>query len=155
MKTISERIREGLMLRNMKQSELVEKTGIGKSSISTYLSGEYEPKQRNIYKIAKALDVNEVWLMGHDVPMERKIETVVNLFTGNRRLIDVLPVEETLIQKYRILDEKGKHTVNTILEMEYIRCYKAHILPAAAHAIPGASEEDVKHDNDIMDDENF
>ena len=28
-------------------------------------------KQRNIYKIAKALDVSEAWLMGEDVPMER------------------------------------------------------------------------------------
>ena len=55
----------------MKQVDLVSLTGIGKSSISTYLSGEYEPKQRNIYKIAKALDVSEAWLMGEDVPMER------------------------------------------------------------------------------------
>ena len=55
----------------MKQAELVELTGIGKSSISTYISGQYEPKQRNIYKIAKALNVNEAWLMGYDVPMDR------------------------------------------------------------------------------------
>lgn len=29
------------------------------------------PKQRNIYKMAQVLDVNEAWLMGLDVPMER------------------------------------------------------------------------------------
>ncbi len=56
----------------MKQSELVALTGIGKSSISTYISGEYEPKQKNLYRIAKALDVSEAWLMGLDVPMERE-----------------------------------------------------------------------------------
>ncbi len=71
MATIAERIKEALFIRNMRQSDLVEKTGIGKSSISTYLSGAYEPKQRNIYKIAKALDVSESWLMGADVPMNR------------------------------------------------------------------------------------
>lgn len=71
MDTISERIKKALYLRNMKQVDLVERTGIGKSSISTYISGEYEPKQKNIYKIAKALNVNEAWLMGYDVPMER------------------------------------------------------------------------------------
>ena len=71
MNTIAERMGEALQIRQMKQSELVEKTGIGKSSISTYLSGEYEPKQRNIYKIAKALNVSEAWLMGYDVPMKR------------------------------------------------------------------------------------
>ena len=74
MKTIAERIREGLEIREMKQSELVSATGIGKSSISTYLSGDYEPKQRNIYKIAQALHVSEAWLMGYDVPMTPQTE---------------------------------------------------------------------------------
>jgi repressor LexA len=57
----------------MKQADIVEATKIGKSSISTYLTGEYEPKQRNVYRIAKALNVNEAWLMGHDVPMEHTL----------------------------------------------------------------------------------
>lgn len=70
--TIANRIRTALDIRNMKQADLVEKTKIGKSSISTYLSGAYEPKQKNIYRIASALDVDESWLMGFDVPMERK-----------------------------------------------------------------------------------
>ena len=51
MATIADRIKEGLKLRNMKQADLVKLTGIGKSSISTYLTGAYEPKQKNIYKI--------------------------------------------------------------------------------------------------------
>ena len=71
MDTIARRLQMALDNRNMKQSDLVETTGIGKSSISTYLSGKYEPKQRNIYKMAKALNINEAWLMGEDVPMER------------------------------------------------------------------------------------
>ena len=72
MATIAERLKTALEIREIKQTELVKRTGIGKSSISTYLSGEYEPKQGNIYKIAKALDVNEAWLMGFDVEMERR-----------------------------------------------------------------------------------
>ncbi len=68
----AERLKQAMQIRNMKQSELSAITGIGKSSISTYLSGEYLPKQRNVYKISKALDVSEAWLMGYDVPMERK-----------------------------------------------------------------------------------
>lgn len=70
--TISNRMRIALDMRDMKQADLVEKTKIGKSSISTYLSGSYEPKQKNIYRIASALDVDESWLMGFDVPMERR-----------------------------------------------------------------------------------
>jgi SOS-response transcriptional repressors (RecA-mediated autopeptidases) len=71
MATIAERMNAGLNIRRMKQVDLVEKTKIGKSSISTYLAGEYEPKQKNLYKIAQALNVNEAWLMGLDVPMEK------------------------------------------------------------------------------------
>lgn len=69
MATIAERIKKALKLRGMKQIELSERTGISKSSISTYLSGEYEPKQANIMKIAQALEVDEAWLMGRNVPM--------------------------------------------------------------------------------------
>lgn len=72
METIANRIKQALKIRGIRQADLVEQTGIGKSSISTYISGAYEPKQRNIYKIAKALDVNEAWLMGQDVPMNRE-----------------------------------------------------------------------------------
>lgn len=70
MTEISKRLKKAMALRNMKQVDLVNATGIGKSSISTYLSGNYEPKQRNVYKIAKALNVSELWLIGEDVPME-------------------------------------------------------------------------------------
>lgn len=73
MASIAERLKEALAIRGMKQAELVAKTGIGKSSISTYISGEYEPKQRNIYKIAEALGVSEAWLMGFDVPMKKTL----------------------------------------------------------------------------------
>lgn len=75
MGTIADRLKQALYLRNITQSDLSRSTGIGKSSISTYLTGEYEPKQKNIYKMALALNVNEAWLMGADVPMERKDAT--------------------------------------------------------------------------------
>lgn len=77
MKTIAERLREGMELRQLKQVDIIEKTGINKGALSSYISGKYEPKQNNIYLLAKALDVNEAWLMGHDVSMERKMTTIV------------------------------------------------------------------------------
>lgn len=66
----SERIAKALSIRNMKQAELCERTKIPKSAISQYLSGAFEPKQDRLHIIAKALDVDPVWLMGYDVPME-------------------------------------------------------------------------------------
>lgn len=79
MKTISERIKEALEIRDMKQTDLVKLTGITKGALSSYISGAYEPKQRNIYKIAQALNVNEAWLMGYDVSMgKEKINNTIH-----------------------------------------------------------------------------
>lgn len=66
-----DRIKEALEIRDMRQIELVEKTGIDKGQMSSYISGKYKPKQNNLHLIAEALSVDEAWLMGYDVPMER------------------------------------------------------------------------------------
>ena len=66
------RIKKALSIRNMKQSELCEKTKISKSVLSEYISGVYEPKQDRLFIIAEALNVDPVWLMGFDVPMEKE-----------------------------------------------------------------------------------
>ena len=71
----SERIATALAIRNMKQSELCDRTKIPKSAISQYINGAFEPKQDRIYLIARALDVSEAWLLGYDVPMERDKKT--------------------------------------------------------------------------------
>lgn len=42
--------------------------------MSQYLHGSFEPKQQNLYALAKALDVSEAWLMGYDVPKSRKTD---------------------------------------------------------------------------------
>ena len=70
------RIRKGLSIRGMRQYELCEKTGIPKSAISQYISGAFEPKQDRVFLIAQALNVDPVWLMGYDVPMEAKTESI-------------------------------------------------------------------------------
>ena len=69
------RLQKAMDIRNMKASELSEKANIPKSAISQYLSGLYEAKQKSIFKLAKALNVNEAWLMGFDVPLEEKKNT--------------------------------------------------------------------------------
>lgn len=76
--TVAERLREALNVRGKKQADLVRETGLDRGSISSYLSGKYEPKQKAIYKMARVLDVNEAWLMGYDVPMDRTAEQKKN-----------------------------------------------------------------------------
>ena len=72
VETFSSRMSTALALRGMKQIELSRLTKIDSGTINNYLSGKYEPKQDRLEKIAEALDVSPVWLMGYDVPMERQ-----------------------------------------------------------------------------------
>lgn len=72
MEEFRNQLKKAMNLRNMTQKELCEKTKIPKSAMSQYESGAFKPKQERTYLIAKALNVNEAWLMGFDdVPMER------------------------------------------------------------------------------------
>jgi len=70
MNVFSQRLRFALEAKKMKQSQLAVYTGIDKSVISCYLSGKYEPKQENLFSIAKVLSVSAAWLAGHDVPIK-------------------------------------------------------------------------------------
>lgn len=65
------RLKSALKRKNMSQSKLSEISGINTSTISEYISGRYEPSRSRIAEFANVLDVNEVWLMGYNVPMER------------------------------------------------------------------------------------
>lgn len=68
----AQRIRQGLAIRGMTQKDLCDKTGIPKSAMSQYCNGAFVPKQERTALISQALDVNEAWLMGYDVPMDRE-----------------------------------------------------------------------------------
>ncbi|MFT4007366.1 MAG: helix-turn-helix transcriptional regulator [Lacrimispora sp.] len=88
----------------------------------------------------------------------------------------ITQAEQTILYKYRSIDDKGKHTVNTVLEMEYNRCKgadmskvtmispkedKSHLILDAAHQRTDLSKNELsdkarnKHDDDIMNDPNF
>ena len=68
---IKERIKQGLEIREITQTQLAARANIDKGQLSSYISGKYKPRQNNIDAIASALNVSEAWLMGFDVPMER------------------------------------------------------------------------------------
>lgn len=70
MAKFHERLNEAMRIRNINQAELCQKTKIGKSAMSQYVSGKFTPKQKRTYSIAKALNVSVAWIMGADVPMD-------------------------------------------------------------------------------------
>lgn len=71
--TFSNRLQKALDYSNMKQVDLVRKTSLDKTLINKYLAGVMKAKQDKLTILADALNVNEVWLMGYDVPMERDL----------------------------------------------------------------------------------
>ncbi len=73
--SFSNRLQKALDYSNMKQVDLVEKTGLDKTLINKYLAGIMKAKQDKLTILADALNVNEVWLMGYDIPMDRNIKT--------------------------------------------------------------------------------
>lgn len=73
MNSFKNRLKQIMSERNISQSELSRRTGIGRNSISDYLKGKYEAKQDKVFELAKVLNVNEAWLMGFDICKDRVI----------------------------------------------------------------------------------
>lgn len=75
---LRDRLKEALEDRGMKPIDLATQADIPKSMVSYYLTGKNVPKADRVYKIAAALEVNEAWLMGYDVPKIRTAEQKKN-----------------------------------------------------------------------------
>lgn len=102
------RLKRIMNIKGLKQVDLLglvkpycEKYNVkmNKSDISQYLSGKTKPNQDKLVILSMALNVNEAWLMGYDVPMNR-VNTVNKL--------EVTQEELTLLNNYNKLNSKGK-----------------------------------------------
>lgn len=70
---LKNRLKYALGINDKKAVDLVRDLKIPKSAVSQYLSGKSQNMDsERLYIIAKYLNVSEAWLMGYDVPMERK-----------------------------------------------------------------------------------
>ncbi len=105
--TFAERLKEAMQLRNLKSSQIEKiseqlfnenkiKRPIKMPVITDYLKGRYEAAQSNIYALALILNVNEVWLMGEDVPIDRsfgrtKVAEINLINLSNNEIIQKIP----------------------------------------------------------------
>jgi transcriptional regulator with XRE-family HTH domain len=87
------RLNKAMKIRGLKQIDLVEKTGLAKSAISQYCSGKINATQTPLHLIAKALSVNEGWLMGYDIEMERTVRPATIALSRADNSYDDLPDE--------------------------------------------------------------
>ena len=79
--TTADRLKQIMHDYNMRQVDILKRTKpycekygvkMSKSDISQYVSGKVEPSQEKLVILGMALNVQEAWLMGLDVPKERK-----------------------------------------------------------------------------------
>ena len=66
----AKRLQTALTNANITQQELADKSKVNKASISQYINGSHKPSNISSGKMAEILDVNPMWLMGYDVPMD-------------------------------------------------------------------------------------
>lgn len=81
--TFQNRLKKAMEIRGIKQVDLVEKTGLDKTLINKYLAGISRARQQKLTLLADTLNVNEVWLIGYDAPMDRDLTIGTNLATNS------------------------------------------------------------------------
>jgi len=69
----SSRLKTAMKTRGVKAVDIAEKTGWGKSKISQYINGVYQPKPDALFTLAELLGVDEGWLMGYDCQMDKPV----------------------------------------------------------------------------------
>lgn len=93
-----ERLSESMKKEGITATELANKSGVNKSLISRYLSGERSPKKENIEAMAKALHVDISYLLCID-------DYTPNYPDYVTKLKDSGPI---VIQQYHILTDENK-----------------------------------------------
>lgn len=141
---------------------------MNKSDISQYVSGKVEPGQDKLVILGMALNVNESWLMGFDVPSSRD-------FANSKSDTALTLKEEYIINLYRQLNPDGQNKIEVYARdlvashlysneprpfdlKEWLNLMAADDLQTvAAHEREDieVTDEMRQHDDDIMDDENF
>lgn len=107
------RLQEIMEERGLRQIDLLEKcepfakrygVKINKVAIHNYVIGKVLPKQDKLLILGMALNVNEAWLMGFDVPRERKNPVDYVVKNGDAELLvevqDLNSAQKDLLRDY-------------------------------------------------------
>jgi transcriptional regulator with XRE-family HTH domain len=160
-KDIGKTLKELRANAKLSQKQAYEHIGVAQSTFSSWETGKAEPPTEILLKLCKLYKVDDVLAaFGYDGYDE----------DGK---ISLNMMEVDIIEKYRCLDNSGKETVTSVLDIQYNRCmsnttderctvsdnvvaYKTPILNAAHERTDiEVTDEMRQHDEDIMDDENF
>ena len=108
VESCGKRIKKALSLRGMTQAELCRLIKIPKATLSQYVSDVYEPKEDRTRAMARVLDVDPLWLLGYNVPMNADAPSLSNqdLTDGERAWLDL----------YRKISPEHRGTVTSLIE---------------------------------------
>ena len=132
MATMGERIKELRKANGMTQTELAEKMGVTKGTVSTWETDSRKPSFKTLDQLCELFDKSMGYVTGQsDIPGHTRIteEEAVDLALSQ--------VEEDLTEyalKYARLDEFGRRAVQAIIQEEVERCRAQETLgPAKAY----------------------
>lgn len=150
--TFGQRLRQSRKVKKMTQKQLATAIGAKHNSVSDWENDKNKPDPDTIELLCGVLEITPNYLL-------------------NSSDDDISPFEKEMIKKYRVLDEHGKEMVDFTLQKEWERSTLYEINRSnnymkvaesmtlydanAAHGISGASSEDQKHDDDIMNSDKF
>lgn len=117
----AERLKELMILYGLGQIDLVRDTGISKSLMSRYVSGQREPRQSNVMAICSAYNIEPAWLMGYDVPMRQTPDPQdITYYSRENAELLVAAVHEKqtleVIKKYRQLSLEQQTAILQLID---------------------------------------
>lgn len=177
--TIGERIKERRKEMNLSADELANKLDVSRATVYRYESDEIMKMPAKVIEpLAAALDCSPSYLMGWDEKLSHNKENTSSHI--HYKCNENSKNTKSLLECYNLLNDNGKTALITTSELytklndtgiseaikriDELTSLKKYSLSSdhtdlpvlnAAHEIPGASEEDKQHDEDIMNDENF
>lgn len=139
---IGNRIKYARDLRDATLDDIAKKVGVTKSTIQRYETGKITNiKIPVVESIAIALNVNPSWIVGKSDDMELPTKKVPKI-----------------LQYYEQLNDIGKNVATErVEELTHLPKYMSEdpYYVNAAHALEGATKEEIRHDEDIMNAEDF
>lgn len=115
-KYAAKRLDKALNMAGISADALARASEVSKSSISQYLSSDHIPSEENATRMGNVLNVNPLWLMGFDAPMNTKstadqderLASIIDYYqllndTGRSKAVERME-ELTMISNYSIYD---------------------------------------------------
>lgn len=139
MSVLNERIKSRRLQLNLTLLDVAEHLGVKEATAQRYESGEIKNiKHETIVSLSELFKCSPAYLMGW--MDQATLPNVENGFSQH---------DINIIKKYNSLDDKGKHTVNTVLDMEYTRVHKPYLEVIAAHSDDYSEEQRILMEKDL------